>query len=106
FLYGCVIKDCVLCFFFFQAEDGIRDGHVTGVQTCALPISCPRVLHPQAERVWATPGQVVRVAEHATALGDATMGLIIITAAWTRSEERRVGKECRSWWSQDHQKRK
>src|SRR6266702_7903511 len=27
-------------FFFFQAEDGIRDGHVTGVQTCALPISC------------------------------------------------------------------
>src|SRR5439155_18417067 len=27
-------------FFFFQAEDGIRDGHVTGVQTCALPI-CP-----------------------------------------------------------------
>src|SRR5690625_3822506 len=30
FVYGC---------FFFQAEDGIRDGHVTGVQTCALPIS-------------------------------------------------------------------
>src|SRR5439155_5140296 len=29
----------VLLFFFFQAEDGIRDGHVTGVQTCALPIS-------------------------------------------------------------------
>src|SRR5690625_5459246 len=28
-----------LLFFFFQAEDGIRDGHVTGVQTCALPIS-------------------------------------------------------------------
>src|SRR6266702_4569179 len=32
--------------FFFQAEDGIRDGHVTGVQTCALPIS-PRVRHPR-----------------------------------------------------------
>src|SRR5690625_7015694 len=30
-------------FFFFQAEDGIRDGHVTGVQTCALPIS-PKVM--------------------------------------------------------------
>src|SRR6266508_5071235 len=29
-------------FFFFQAEDGIRDGHVTGVQTCALPIWRPR----------------------------------------------------------------
>src|SRR5207253_6552148 len=29
--------------FFFQAEDGIRDGHVTGVQTCALPIFAPRI---------------------------------------------------------------
>src|SRR5215510_16213838 len=29
---------CFWVFFFFQAEDGIRDGHVTGVQTCALPI--------------------------------------------------------------------
>src|SRR5690625_7044107 len=29
----------MLCTFFFQAEGGIRDGHVTGVQTCALPIS-------------------------------------------------------------------
>src|SRR5690625_7350984 len=28
-----------MCIFFFKAEDGIRDGHVTGVQTCALPIS-------------------------------------------------------------------
>src|SRR5690625_7656526 len=30
----------MLSFFFFQVEDGIRAGHVTGVQTCALPISC------------------------------------------------------------------
>src|SRR5437762_11350277 len=30
---------CVFFFFFFQAEDGIRDTSVTGVQTCALPIS-------------------------------------------------------------------
>src|SRR5260370_7573292 len=30
------------CFFFFQAEDGIRDSSVTGVQTCALPISDSR----------------------------------------------------------------
>src|SRR5690606_26382515 len=33
-----------LSFFFFQAEDGIRDFHVTGVQTCALPISATVVL--------------------------------------------------------------
>src|SRR6266496_5503193 len=34
-----------LFFFFFQAEDGIRDLYVTGVQTCALPISsiCPKL---------------------------------------------------------------
>ena len=31
-------RSVVLCFFFFQAEDGIRDRLVTGVQTCALPI--------------------------------------------------------------------
>src|SRR5207253_11415113 len=30
--------------FFFQAEDGIRDGHVTGVQTCALPIFLTPIL--------------------------------------------------------------
>src|SRR5690625_6943705 len=37
-------------FFFFQAEDGIRDGHVTGVQTCALPILILRALKPY--RAW------------------------------------------------------
>src|SRR5207253_5291824 len=36
-----IIQSCfVFFYFFFQAEDGIRDGHVTGVQTCALPICC------------------------------------------------------------------
>src|SRR6266508_3889274 len=34
-------------FFFFQAEDGIRDGHVTGVQTCALPISDDEAHRPR-----------------------------------------------------------
>src|SRR5215208_4169821 len=37
-------------FFFFQAEDGIRDGHVTGVQTCALPISWRPVAELLPER--------------------------------------------------------
>src|SRR5579871_2139132 len=32
---------CIVFFFFFQAEDGIRDLYVTGVQTCALPICIP-----------------------------------------------------------------
>src|SRR5690625_6205238 len=37
-------------FFFFQAEDGIRDGHVTGVQTCALPISFADLLLAELEQ--------------------------------------------------------
>src|SRR5256886_13285743 len=36
---------CFSYFFFFQAEDGIRDLTVTGVQTCALPIFCARARH-------------------------------------------------------------
>src|SRR5690606_39910327 len=40
-LVGLISLFLVCLFFFFQAEDGIRDFHVTGVQTCALPISWP-----------------------------------------------------------------
>src|SRR5690625_6610654 len=40
----------ILCFF-FQAEDGIRDGHVTGVQTCALPISSLRLFLSKSGKV-------------------------------------------------------
>src|SRR5690625_6358250 len=58
-------------FFFFQAEDGIRDGHVTGVQTCALPICnssrrLPRRDHNATRYSWsrvaskATPATVSR----------------------------------------------
>src|SRR2546425_3952921 len=39
FCIGEMTVECVFFFFFFQAEDGIRDKLVTGVQTCALPIS-------------------------------------------------------------------
>src|SRR5439155_3469544 len=38
FIYFYILVCFIFFFFFFQAEDGIRDGHVTGVQTCALPI--------------------------------------------------------------------
>src|SRR5262249_56719666 len=69
-------------FFFFQAEDGIRDWSVTGVQTCALPIfGKPRyVPAEQARRDGEAVEDVVRlVARHLV-----------------RSEERRVGEEWRS----------
>src|SRR6266702_8067845 len=47
--------------FFFQAEDGIRDGHVTGVQTCALPISCDAQQGTQAAEKLLTLGIVAIV---------------------------------------------
>src|SRR5207237_4416891 len=46
----------IFCFFFFQAEDGIRDSSVTGVQTCALPIS---VAKPGADASERGPVEVV-----------------------------------------------
>src|SRR5438874_12184581 len=73
--------------FFFQAEDGIRDLYVTGVQTCALPI-------------WRVPAQPAVELDAAHPLGDPGAGLL------ERSEERRVGKECRSRIPPDHQKKK
>src|SRR5437870_12009643 len=66
-------------FFFFQAEDGIRDGHVTGVQTCALPI------FPTAANG--------RPAGHPSA-PSATPTCTTTRTTTPRSEERRVGKEC------------
>src|SRR5690606_40705759 len=98
-------------FFFFQAEDGIRDFHVTGVQTCALPIfqikddlfdygdidvgkplgidikerkmTLP-LIHALSRSNWSTKRKIIG---------------IIKNESHNRSEERRVGKECRSGWS-------
>src|SRR5690625_6176169 len=58
--------------FFFQAEDGIRDGHVTGVQTCALPISerrtrrRPARISPDGASVRTGPAAAGSAAWHAT----------------------------------------
>src|SRR6266446_8080187 len=59
-------------FFFFQAEDGIRDYKVTGVQTCALPIWCAGASWASGSGRWSTRS--------------------IPAASAQRSEERRVGK--------------
>src|SRR5207247_3198515 len=71
--------------FFFQAEDGIRDPLVTGVQTCALPISTG-ARGPTTRRPRKTSGSPIT---SASSTGCPS----------SRSEERRVGKECRSRWS-------
>src|SRR5207249_8533083 len=77
-------------FFFFQAEDGIRDRNVTGVQTCALPIFSPPLIPRD------TPGS--RSARPSGGRGHRTSRAHVPC----RSEERRVGKECRSRWSPYH----
>src|SRR5256885_12213548 len=46
----CVCRADVEFFFFFQAEDGIRDYKVTGVQTCALPICAARIAYDEILR--------------------------------------------------------
>src|SRR5258706_4878190 len=91
----------LLLFFFFQAEDGIRDWSVTGVQTCALPISadylgCLPVLQVQPVSVCGSEWGAIDLHHD----DNATEGCGRFTC--TRSEERRVGKECRSRWSPYH----
>src|SRR5690606_40705270 len=94
-------------FFFFQAEDGIRDFHVTGVQTCALPISMPiasRRLCREISRM-STPLIAIRPSHGSKnrSSSRATVDLPEPLPPTTRSEERRVGKECRCWWWPDHE---
>src|SRR5690348_17899898 len=94
-------------FFFFQAEDGIRDGRVTGVQTCALPIS--GVVGYNVQVAVETEHHLI-IAHAVTNVGSdraqlATMAKeakAVLGAEKLRSEERRVGKECRSRWSPGH----
>src|SRR5688500_20291596 len=83
-----------LCFF-FQAEDGIRDYKVTGVQTCALPIYDGATGNgveiglgcEDTGEVGYIPPRECRARAHEISLGVEHPG--------ARSEERRVGKECR-----------
>src|SRR5690349_23545278 len=89
-------------FFFFQAEDGIRDLYVTGVQTCALPILAwcawawclrrlrrRRTIRRDRSRWWCL--------SHRAAASTRWRGsLPASSSSGSRSEERRVGKECRS----------
>src|SRR5256885_13336820 len=93
-------------FFFFQAEDGIRDYKVTGVQTCALPISS-RSASLARERLIPFPSHSRRLVERPRltkkVLGTAkSRQTARILGSPSRSEERRVGKECRSRWSPYH----
>src|SRR5690606_40667635 len=100
--------------FFFQAEDGIRDFHVTGVQTCALPISsAPVARNGRRQRCSSRSAGSCRSSSYGrfrSAPVYPSRGCLPClpdtpapgcgSVADSRSEERRVGKEGRSWGEQ------
>src|SRR5438445_7116542 len=107
--YFCCVVLCFLFFFFFffQAEDGIRDIGVTGVQTCALPILCgggfgwilSRRCLGFGSTLYAAPDAA---GSHRGILWPLRNGGTLLGC--DRSEERRVGKECRYGWVADREK--
>src|SRR2546430_8176369 len=112
--YGWICQDREFLFF-FQAGDGIRCLTVTGVQTCALPIF--RGPRPDAggrragvgdgrdrRLVGGSARTVVRILARRVFRWRAVVGAVAVRPgdAEHRSEERRVGKECRSRWSPYH----
>src|SRR5258708_18316963 len=92
-------------FFFFQAEDGIRDDLVTGVQTCALPISHHfhnrKIMKDAIKLLLSLQDKDLDVDRLKAELASIP-GKITGLKSDIRSEERRVGKECRSRWSPYH----
>src|SRR5205085_7440708 len=93
-------------FFFFQAEDGIRDLTVTGVQTCALPIYEAELAGVMAHEIAHVAARHAMENQRKMELMDYGMlaGILLggpILSNVLRSEERRVGKECRSGWGPD-----
>src|SRR5690606_40405783 len=101
----CSMFRCLCFFFFFQAEDGIRDFHVTGVQTCALPIYLHYTFSGlysvnSSNRLflkWFCRGtNITYVIELGVCLPSKRQNSPL------RSEERRVGKECRARWATHH----
>src|SRR5207237_7825990 len=90
---GCFITyySAFSCSFFFQAEDGIRDSSVTGVQTCALPIYRTRPGRRRHARD--VPARHRRAARFPRRFERPNVAAVDRPA---RSEERRVGKECRN----------
>src|SRR5206468_4809750 len=90
-------------FFFFQAEDGIRDLIVTGVQTCALPICFTGLRIGWAAAKGLIQERQLPLIAIPSLLGAAHAAAVeSVAVCYDRSEERRVGKECRSRWSGDH----
>src|SRR5207248_5775223 len=106
-------------FFIFQAEDGIRARTVTGVQTCALPIfsrgnqsaTMGHYSTANGTVAGAETSQGGKVAASSTKWGNSAVGKTASGNMYAghdgnRSEERRVGKECKSGGYGDHEKKR
>src|SRR5207244_6115471 len=104
--------------FFFQAEDGIRDDLVTGVQTCALPISMSLYTPPTPTNAYPTSitaGGLTTTFGYYFGSGRRAFSIDpnnVTTSRYysdpfdrPRSEERRVGKEVKSRWMNSHLKK-
>src|SRR2546427_3354570 len=104
-----------IVFFFFQAKDGIRNLAGAGVQTCALPICMIERRRRAGSFVARQPPHLEQVAleipDIAMEVGSRghlygyrllQRELRLAESSNARSEERRVGKECRSRWSPYH----
>src|SRR5437868_15410023 len=95
-----------MCVFFFQAEDGIRDRNVTGVQTCALPI-CPPCRSASLVLWLVRPALLSSQPALLPSIAlPAPSRAMPRRREGRRSEERRVGKECRCRLSADHSRNK
>src|SRR5690606_41054468 len=99
--------DLSVFFFFFQAEDDIRDFHVTGVQSCALPIygiagavlSVGFLGGRRGVSGAAPRGRPDYLGAMLATLALAAGGVALVRPVALRSEDRRVGKECSArWW--------
>src|SRR5690606_40572871 len=86
---------CAFHSFFFRAEDGIRAFHVTGVQTCALPIS------RSAGSMLELGSKVREIAfsDYAVSVRATSTFPMLAVNVSPRSEERRVGRESRMRWA-------
>src|SRR5256885_8050890 len=102
------VNDVLLICFFFQAEDGIRDYKVTGVQTCALPIyrllvgSSMMITRASVDSALAISTSCCWPIDSDRTGARGSRSKPARASSAVRSEERRVGKECRSRWSPYH----
>src|SRR5688500_19264678 len=99
-----------MLFFFFQAEDGIRDYKVTGVQTCALPISDDRCIISTNQEFIICVATAIQLQVKKQLRTHRSLFMKFQFSrkhvSIYRSEERRVGKECRARRGPAHDKHK